>query len=373
MSFIVRYMWQFGQKITNGLINDLDELLNFTGISNVISYLAGLPDNVINHTTFTDLNILNNSYNIVAPIHQDLNNTPTMTQFLNAANTEYAITETPKGMNPFLVNGKQLAIINEINGMSAKVWITDQKQVVIAFQGTGGGDNLLLNPIDIATTLLTDDQVWGQVVSNAQKDALKFTQYVVHEAELQGFNTNNIFVTGHSLGGIEASYVAQQTGLEGVAFESTGIPSSPIAHDGSNFLNVITYGDFVGEYASDTLGDTSFVQSMPEGEKGTFNHYGNMVKLGDSADELPLRNIYNHWNKGNISNIIDSMDIIASFIKYHAPSTQAMDMGVSLSPYSYLYDFLNAAHGPVLSIANDTIGQYLDNNVHHSVLTLHNK
>jgi hypothetical protein len=33
------------------------------------------------------------------------------------------------------------------------------------------------------------------------------------------------FVTGHSLGGWEAEYVAQNTGLAGIGFESLGLSS----------------------------------------------------------------------------------------------------------------------------------------------------
>ncbi|WP_086632814.1 hypothetical protein [Commensalibacter intestini] len=57
--------------------------------------------------------------------------------------------------------------------------------------------------------IASDVQVWNQSISQGQKTALKFAQYAVHQAEAQGYTTNNIFVTGHSLGGIEASYVAQ--------------------------------------------------------------------------------------------------------------------------------------------------------------------
>ncbi|WP_050798292.1 hypothetical protein [Commensalibacter intestini] len=95
---------------------------------------------------------------------------------------------------------------------------------------------------------------------------------------------DNIFITGHSLGSSVVSYVGQQTGLAGVAFESTGIPSSFTAKGtGDNFVNVVNYGDPWAEYASDTAGNSAIVQALPAGASGDFNHYGKVVTVGDKA------------------------------------------------------------------------------------------
>lgn len=128
----------FGSRIANGLIDGINKLLSSTGINSVISFVAALPDNLINHTTFSHVNVMNNDYKITAPSHQDLTNTPTISQFLNASNTGYAISGQPDGLHPFKVNGRQLAIMDEVPGMGAKVWLNDKNQAIITFQGTGG-------------------------------------------------------------------------------------------------------------------------------------------------------------------------------------------------------------------------------------------
>lgn len=77
-----------------------------TNIKNTISYIASIPNAYINHTTRTDLSILNNNYMITALIHQDFNNIPTMSEFLSIAHNSYVFSAKSDGIDPFLVNGK---------------------------------------------------------------------------------------------------------------------------------------------------------------------------------------------------------------------------------------------------------------------------
>lgn len=359
MSLFVKKLWSHARNAVGSIIDDINKIENFTGINNLLSFTMSIPDNLINHTTFSKLSVLNNNYTITAPTNQNVNDTPTASEFLNAANTEYCITGKPDGMKPFLVNGRQLAIQDVASGMAAKVWVTSDNQIIIAYQGTSGGDNLLLNPLMTVSQIASDVQVWNQSVSQAQKTALEFAQYAVHEAEAQGYTTNNIFVTGHSLGGIEASYVAQQTGLGGVAFESTGIPSSSTAHNGSNFVSVVTNGDPVGEYASDTAKGNAFVTSMTPGENNEFNHYGTVVTVGDPANSVSMLKKLSSWNTSSLKNVIDVASIIPDFLKYHLPGTQAADMDISLSPHSLTADLIVTQHGPVVSMGNDSIAQLM--------------
>ncbi|BCI66555.1 lipase [Acetobacter aceti] len=363
MSNLIADIWNIGRNIETSLIQSADDFLNDTGINQIWSSLAALPSNILDNTTPNNLlTFLNDDTAIPVPTHQNLNQTPTVSQFLNAANTEYALTGTPNGMSPFLVNGQQLAVIDEASGMSAKVWVTDNDQVIIAFQGTGGGFNAITNPAAVATGFLSDVQIWNQSVSQAQKDALSFTHYVVDMAQKQDIDTNNIFVTGHSLGGIEASYVAQQTGLGGIAFEPTGIPSSTTAKgDGSNFASVVTYGDPVGEYANDTMPGSSFVTSMPVGAAGDFNHYGQVVMLGNPADNAPLAAAVSNWNASSIGNVGELLSA-ASFAGYHLPGTQAADMGITMTPYVSLGDTTHYQSGAVFNVGNDSIAQLLTDN-----------
>lgn len=367
MSDLVADIWKIGRNIETNLIQSANDFLNATGVNQIWSSLAALPSNIIDNTTPNDLmTFLNDKTAIPVPTNQNLNQTPTVSQFMNAANAEYALTGTPDGMSPFLINGKQLSVIDEASGMSAKVWMTDNDQVIIAFQGTTGGINLLTNPAAVATGVLSDIQIWNQTVSQAQKDALSFTHYVVDMAQQQGINTNNIFVTGHSLGGIEASYVAQQTGLGGIAFEPTGVPSSSTAKgDGSNFVSTVTYGDPVGEYANDTMPGMSFVTSMPAGASGEFNHYGHVVMLGNPADDAPMKAAISDWNSSTVGNISELLGA-ASFVGNHLPGTQAADMGIKLSPYVPVGDTSIYKSGQVFAVGNDSIAQLLTDNANRT-------
>lgn len=90
---------------------------------------------------------------ITALIHQDFNNIPTMSEFLSIAHNSYVFSAQPDGIDPFLVNGKQLSIQDTFTGMSAKVWVISGKQVVIAYQCKAGGDSIVLN------SLLVSEQV----------------------------------------------------------------------------------------------------------------------------------------------------------------------------------------------------------------------
>ncbi len=63
--------------------------------------------------------------------------TPTVSEFLNASNVEYLIgNATPAGMKPFTLFGIPVTYTDVLDGVSAKVWITAENQVVIAYQGT---------------------------------------------------------------------------------------------------------------------------------------------------------------------------------------------------------------------------------------------
>ena len=168
-----------------------------------------------------------------------------MAQFLNAAAAEYVLGGTPGGLKPFTVNGIPMTSTNVLSGESAQVWVTPQGQIIIAYQGTTGGTNLLFHPLIAITQIIADTQViFTDTTPQAFTDSLTFEQRVQAEAAEQGYSTSDIFVTGHSLGGWEAEYVAQQTGLSGIGFESPGI-NTVVPGNGadSGFVNVETYGD----------------------------------------------------------------------------------------------------------------------------------
>lgn len=299
---------------------------------------------------------------VIAPLSADTAApTPTVSQFLNASNAEFFVSGTPPGLQPFLVNGHQLSINHSATGTAAKVWLTDQHQIIIAYQGTTGGANVFLNPLTALAQIGADVQVYGQKIAPAEKDAASFAQNVVGYAAQQGISSSNIFATGHSLGAIEAEYVAQQTGLGGIGFEATGIPkSATTAGNGSNFVDVVTYGDSVGNFSSDIKGEQPFAPAYAPGQSGQLPHYGQVVMVGNPADQAGLTRAVASWSNPNFFNRLQVFaSVFEQAFQFHFPGVQAHDLGVTLSPQLPIIDTQGNFSAPVFKAANDTIPQFL--------------
>ncbi|CAN5828666.1 hypothetical protein BH09ACT7_BH09ACT7_35730 [soil metagenome] len=272
--------------------------------------------------------------------------TPTVEQFLNAAAAGYVLGGTPGGMKPFTVDGVQITSTNILSGESAQVWVTPQKQIIIAYQGTTGGTNLLFNPLIAVSQIVTDTQIiFTDTTPQAFHDALAFEQQVEAAAAEQGYSKSDIFVTGHSLGGWEAEYVAQQTGLGGIGFESPGINTTvPGNGVNSGFLNVETYGDPAAYFATDLPGLQPFMPAYVPGG-GSKPHYGSIVMIGDPAAMFPLINASSLWGSNLVGDLIFAVDLLGNFVEHHLPGMQAYNLGVSPDPG--VVPWLGSTMGPV--------------------------
>ncbi|OBC17424.1 hypothetical protein A5784_23780 [Mycobacterium sp. 852013-50091_SCH5140682] len=274
--------------------------------------------------------------------------TPTVSQFLNAAAAEYVLGGTPGDLKPFTVDGKQMQSTNTLSGESAKAWVTPQGQIIVAYQGTTGGTNLLANPVIAISQIATDAQViFTNTTPQAFTDSLAFEQQVAAEAAKQGYSQGDIFVTGHSLGGWEAEYVAQQTGVGGIGFESPGI-NTTVPGNGANsgFVNVETYGDTAAYFATDLPALQPFVPPYVPGG-GTKPHYGSIVMIGDPTATTPLVNAASLWGTNPIGDVVFVVDILGNFFEHHLPGMQAYNLGVTPDPG--VVPWLGATMGPVES------------------------
>lgn len=272
--------------------------------------------------------------------------TPTVAQFLNAASAEYVLGGIPGGLQPFTVNGAQMASTNILSGESARVWVTPQKQIIIAYQGTTGGTNLLFNPLIAIPQIVTDLQViFTDTTPQAFTDSLRFEQQVQSAAAQQGYGADGIFLTGHSLGGWEAEYVAQQTGLSGIGFESPGI-NTAVAGNGANsgFVNVETYGDTAAYLSTDLPALQPFMPAYAPGG-GTKPHYGLIVMIGDPAAVIPLINASALWGPNLLADIVFVVDTLGNFFEHHLPAMQAYNLDVSPDPAAV--PWLGSITGPV--------------------------
>ncbi len=279
--------------------------------------------------------------------------TPTVAQFLNAAAAAYVLGGVPGGLVPFTVNGFQMQSTNLFSGMSAKVWVTPQRQIIIAYQGTTGGTNLLFNPLIAISQLLADMQViFTNTTPWAFYDALDFARRVQAEAAEQGYGDDRIFVTGHSLGGWEAEFVAQQTGLDGIGFESPGLNTVVAGNGrGSGFVNIETYGDVAAYLSTDLPGLQPFMpEYVPDG--GSKPHYGSIVMIGDPTAVNPLYNSSPLWGKGLLGSLIFMIDFLGNFLEHHLPGMQAYNLDVTPDPG--VVTWLGVPTGPV----NDGWGEF---------------
>lgn len=272
--------------------------------------------------------------------------TPTVEQFLNASAAAYVLGGQPGDLKPFTVNGFQMQTFNPLSGAVGKAWVTPEGQIIIAYQGTTGGTNLLFHPLIALAQIFTDMQVvFTNTTPQAFWDSLAFERRVEAAALEQGYTTDDIFVTGHSLGGWEAQFVAQRTGLGGIAFEGPGLNTSvPGNGINSNFVNIETYGDTAAYFSTDLPGLQPFMPPYdPTG--GSKPHYGNIVMIGDPEAEYPLFNASALWGPNPINDIIFAIDILGNFFQHHLPGMQAYNLGVAPDPG--VVPWLGSYTGPI--------------------------
>lgn len=272
--------------------------------------------------------------------------TPTVEQFLNASANAYVLGAQPGDLKPFTVNGFQMQTFNPLSGAVGKAWVTPEGQIIVAYQGTTGGTNLLFHPLIALSQIFTDMQIiFTHTTPQAFWDSLAFERKVEAAALEQGYTTDDIFVTGHSLGGWEAQFVAQKTGRGGIGFEGPGLNTSvPGNGINSNFVNIETYGDTAAYFATDLPGLQPFMPAYdPTG--GSKPHYGNIVMIGDPDAVNPLFNASALWGPNPINNIIFAVDILGNFFEHHLPGMQAYNLGVAPDPG--VVPWLGSYTGPI--------------------------
>lgn len=272
--------------------------------------------------------------------------TPTVAQFLNASTAAYVLGSTPGDLVPFTVNGFQMSRTNLMTGTVAKTWVTPEGQIIIAYQGTTGGSHLLFNPLIVIPQVIADLQVvFTGTTPAAFHDALDFAEQVRAEAVRQGYSEDDIFVTGHSLGGWQAQFVAQQTGMAGVGFEAPGINTTvPGNGADSMFVNIGTYGSSAPYLATDLPGLQPFMPPFVPGG-GAKPHYGPIVMVGDPAAMTPLYNASALWGRSITGSAVFLAAFLMNFFQYHLPGVQAYHLDVTPDPG--VVPFLGTARGPV--------------------------
>jgi hypothetical protein len=167
---------------------------------------------------------------------------------------------------------------------------------------------------------------------NLADDIDNCMKYVIGLAQGAKIPTEDIFVTGGSLGGTEAEYAMQQFSSQiggGAAFNSTGLPQYSAVKDDPNknsynFTNYETYGDPVSNWASDALGGQAL------GLKDQ-DHFGSVVwsgapwaqcvfALGNLSQLWGITNTQNGTEPQGSQNLVNMFDQSADpFISLHGP------------------------------------------------------
>lgn len=189
-------------------------------------------------------------------------------------------TALPFGYSFLMSDGAPVIHYDPYTGFYGAALVSTTGQIAITFEGTNLGT---ANHIFTLAQIFDDaDIVYGKIAP-AFTSAYDFTEQVIQDAEQDYGSTaaSDIFLTGHSLGGAEAEYVAQQTGLPGTTFGAPGIATDDTGHTGSNFFDYVDEGDPVGNYAPDG-NETPILQAQ------NIAHYGQALYVGPYSNTVYL-------------------------------------------------------------------------------------
>jgi YVTN family beta-propeller protein len=279
------------------------------------------------------------------------------------------------------------------DGFAAAEFADSQGNIIIANEGAH-----YASPFGTATpyengSLLAQTEILAGRSPAALNDAVDFAQYVKAHAS----GTVPIYVTGFDLGGVEAQAEAQalQSGVTGgLTFGASGLPGYTMSGSGSGIVNIVDYGDGIGNWSSDPGGELASL--APAGT----NHYGSVDLVGNAASAaVPLLAANTHkisvsslinqvfgtkWGPGDAFSrilrlapvpqakavkVYDNVMKAASYaylggsaLLFHSIPQYAQDLGVSLTPTvapptsmaDYVKEFDPSASQASLRTANTT-------------------
>ena len=125
---------------------------------------------------------------------------------------------------------------------------TSTKEIIIAYRGT---DSLL-------DVIYSDAQIAFNLTPQQVNPAIQFYDSIYNNFQDEGYT---ISITGHSLGGTLAQYVAAQKQVSAVTFNAPGV-SMPTGGNASGIINYVNMNDFIG-CLNPHLGETRYY--LPDG------------------------------------------------------------------------------------------------------------
>jgi hypothetical protein len=179
-------------------------------------------------------------------------------------------TQLPDGFSYLMSGGTPVIDYNPYTGFYGAALVSSGGQVVVAFEGTNVFTG---NQTFTAAQSFDDLCITYGILAPSYFSADAFTQTAIVDAEAAGYSAADVSLTGHSLGGADAEYVAQQMGLPGTTFGAPGIATASTPFSGTNFADYVDRGDPVGSYAPDGY-------EVPLLKAQNIAHYGQALYVG---------------------------------------------------------------------------------------------
>jgi hypothetical protein len=257
---------------------------------------------------------------------------PDTSTLLNTANWTYYrdLANLPTGLRFLEVDGQPLAQEVTADGFYGAAFLTAANQVIVAFEGTHISA-LEDDPEFVAAQVLADGIIFAGLAPPAYGDGLRFTEAALAAAAAQGIPETAFYITGHSLGGAVAAFVAAQLNLPGETFGAPGILAAAIPTGmASKLTNYVEYGDTVGNYSAEPDVLNGFVQS-PD-----ILRFGPPSYIGDPLAALALEAAGQLFGPGTTEeeNEEGLVALGALATQYHVLTTYALDLGVTLQNQS---------------------------------------
>jgi hypothetical protein len=258
--------------------------LRMVSIANDVRYITSGPDGNVLFTESNKIGRINLS--VPTPTPNSTNPCPpgSPSECLLASNAAYGLDTNnfvaPGGMT-MLVRSDYINSSWRSDGFEAVALQDSHGNIIIANEGTVSG---VVSTYD-RNTLLSDLQI-AQDKSSAQvlSDAINFAGSVL-SAYYGKPGYGGIYVTGHSLGGIEAEAEAKALGniAGGATFGATGLPGNTTAGGPQSLIDYVDYGDPVGNYASDSN------SQLNDHTAGVMYHYGQIRLVGSPLNASNLQ------------------------------------------------------------------------------------
>jgi len=257
---------------------------------------------------------------------------PTESEYYTASNAVYnAATGTftaPAGWSVLQTSpSSQLA-----DGFAAVALRTPEGNTVIAYAGTVTG---------LGTYQKGSEEADGQILGGSTPQALTDAQSFAEQVESAN-PSSPIYVTGHSLGGAEAESACKALGSDCAGGETFGAPGLPgnTASGPSTLINVVDYGDPVGNYSSDASSPFASIAPSNSGHYGLVEMVGNPQNAqalttaasdlnAAISDDAPNGSFYGE--EGGSAYTTAAISLAAGNLQYHGIVNYGKDLSATSS------------------------------------------